>query len=248
MSRRSRFAAIASTCALILVLAPPARAEPPTLLSVGQSTGRITATFRVPAGGLADRVEVSTRPDVGPDGSFVEVFHEEELLDDARWRSEIRFRPGTYHVHVSSSDFRCDTCPSREWSAVLSVEVMPILPLAGLYAGPVGDFGARIKFRLAPDALSITDVILTYELDCSVASIRRRHEFEAIPVRNGTFAARGTIRFRGGARESILFTGKLSPPRRASGRFRSILRIPRIGRCIPFTQSSRGLLWSALRR
>jgi hypothetical protein len=248
MCSLARYAASAGALALVLAVAAPAQAAPPALLSVGQSAGRITATFQVPPGGQSNTVEVSRRPDVGPDGSFVDVLHDESLLDDSSWTSEIRFDPGVYYVHVSSSDFLCDDCPPREWSAVLPVEVLPILPLPGLYSGPVGDFGSRIKFRLARDAASVTGVTITYELDCAVGSIRRRHGFDVIPVRDGTFAARAKIRFRGGARESISLTGKLTPPRRASGRFKSILSIPRIGRCIPFTQGRRGLAWSTLKR
>ena len=234
--------------ALLLSAAAPAHAAPPTLVSVGQSTGRITATFLVAPSAQADSVEVSTRPDIGPDGSFAEVVHDESLQSDSTWTSEIRFNPGVYYVHVSSNDFVCEDCPRREWSAVMPVEVLPILPLAGLYSGPVGDFGSRIKLRLASDFASIRAVTITYELDCRGGSIRRRHAFDVVPVRNGTFTARTKIRFGGGARESISLTGKFTPPRRASGRFKSILRIPGIGTCIPFTQGSRGLAWSALKR
>jgi hypothetical protein len=248
MSRRGGHALGVAVLALALAMAAPAQAEPPTLLSVSQSVGRIKATFVVPPDGQSDRVEVSRRPDVGPDGSFVEVLHEETLIEDDSWTSEIRFLPGVYYVHVSSNDFGCEGCPPREWSAVLPVEVLPILPLAGTYSGPVGDFGSRIKFRLARDGMSLRALTLTYELECSVATIRRRHAFDVVAIRNGEFTARARIRFRGGARESISVTGKLSPPRRASGRFKSILSIPRIGRCTPFTQGRRGLAWSALRR
>ena len=248
VSRARLLTALAAACLPLLALAAPAQAAPPTLLTVGQSVGRIKATYQVPPGGQAESVEVSTRPDVGPDGSFVDAVHQETLIDDSSWTSEIRFAPGLYYVHVSANDFECDACPTREWSAVLPVQVLPILPLPGTYAGPIGDFGDRIKFRLASDAKSVKSLTVTYDLECRVGTIRRKSVFDVVPVRDGKFTARARIRFRGGARESLSVTGQLKPPRRASGRFKSILSIPGIGRCIPFTQHSNGLAWSALQR
>jgi hypothetical protein len=240
--------AFVAAAVLTLSAAAPAVAAPPALLSVGQSSGRITASFQLPADGQADVVQVSRRPDVGPDGSFVAIVHEDTLFDDSTWTSRIRFSPGLYYVHVAANDLGCNGCPEREWSAVRPVQVLPVLPVAGLYTGRIGDFGDRISFRVSRGATSVRRVTLKYELECRIGVVRRRHVFGGLPVRNGRFGVRARVRFPGGVRETLSLTGKLHPPRRASGRFKSIMRVPRVGRCKPVTQGRRGLAWSARHR
>jgi hypothetical protein len=253
--RRVAVTAIAA-CALLVGLPPLATAEPPTLLTASVSRGHISATWDLPAGSESDTVEVSTRPDTEGEGEFRYPDDIEVLTgDQTRWTSEMRFGPGTYYVHVSSSNFDCDDCPVFEWSNVKRVTIrggsVPrtprTRPIPGLYAGPLGDLGKRIRFRLAGNRRSVRRVRVSFTLNCPRAGLfDQQVRIPRIRVRRGRFSFRERSR-RGRNSASISLRGRFVGRRRARGRFN--LRIRQQGiRCRVLFGGRRGLRWTATRR
>ena len=90
-----------------LVLASPAAAVPPTLLSVGQSNRHPFASFSTPRAFIA-ATYLSTKPDRGSDGGFLEEnIKAVDILTDSeiqsgQWSYESPIDPGTYWVMVGA--------------------------------------------------------------------------------------------------------------------------------------------------
>jgi hypothetical protein len=111
-----------------LALAQGASAAAPTLVSVTQSGGRVSARWTLPPGGATWTVEVAKAPAVDEDGYFLadnvvdaQVFFSDTSVTS--WTSDETLPAGTYYVHLSGADQQCATCPVPEWSAVKSVTV-----------------------------------------------------------------------------------------------------------------------------
>jgi hypothetical protein len=73
-------------------------------------------------------VEVASSSAVDVDGGFlaanvvdVDTFLPGTTLTS--WTGSVPLDPGTYYVHVASSDLACATCPSYEWSAAKTLVV-----------------------------------------------------------------------------------------------------------------------------
>jgi hypothetical protein len=109
-----------------LALAPSALAAPPTLGTVTQAAGKVTAAWTLPAGGQVWTVEVSRSSGVDSDGYFdADDVVDNDVFVDSRttWTSDEVLAAGTYYVHVSGWDRNCATCPIPEWSSVRTVTV-----------------------------------------------------------------------------------------------------------------------------
>ena len=251
LKRRAKLVAVAG-CGLAMALPAAAETAAPTLTSASQSGGRISAEWTLPEGSQADTLELSRRPEVEGEGEFrspdeIVVLGERQT----RWTSSRRFGSGTWYVHVSSSDPDCDDCPVFEWSNVRRVVVprgAAPKPRPGLYAGPLGDLGDRIRFRLAANRRSIRKVRARFKLKCSRAGIfEQRLRIPRLRVRKGRFARTVTER-RGRSYGRISLRGRFRPPRRAAGRLNVVVRDPAVGRCRILFGGRRGLRWTATRR
>jgi hypothetical protein len=116
-----------------LALPSAAQAAPPTLLSVGQNNGRITATWTIPKGMAMDYVEAGTSAAVTPQGDFplANTAVAESLGDfQTTYESTHQIGAGTYFVHASAFDTtKCKTGEEPdcvdEWSNMLTVTVPP---------------------------------------------------------------------------------------------------------------------------
>jgi hypothetical protein len=114
-----------------LALPSAVQATPPTLLSVGQSDGRITATWTIPKGMAMDYIEAGTSATVTPPGDFpLANTAVAELVGDFQtsYTSTHQIGPGTYFVHVSAFDTtKCKSGDEPdcvdEWSNMLTVTV-----------------------------------------------------------------------------------------------------------------------------
>jgi hypothetical protein len=100
----------------------------PTLLSVGEdSTGHATATWSVPPGYTSDFIEVASNPTTDSDGWFLDRYFEDfdELNpDQMSWRSDFRYGPGDYYVHLSGCPppSQDPGCTGYYWSNILKLE------------------------------------------------------------------------------------------------------------------------------
>lgn len=113
--------------ALVLGGLPTAAgATPPTLTSVSQTSGHITATWTLAPGTEARVIEAATDPATGSDGYFfsenVKRFSTLETTQTS-YTATYANDPGTYYVHVASYDPNCTSCPVREWSNVMTVTI-----------------------------------------------------------------------------------------------------------------------------
>jgi hypothetical protein len=116
-----------------LVLPGAAQATTPTLTSVGQSDGRITATWTIPPGMAMDYIEAGISTVVTPHGDFplANTAVAESLGDfQTTYTSTHQIAPGTYFVHASAFDTKkCKTGDEPdcvdEWSNMLTVTVPP---------------------------------------------------------------------------------------------------------------------------
>jgi hypothetical protein len=128
---------ISSRLALLLLLvsfgasliAPPvAVSAPATLLSVGQTSRHLTATWSLPPGAQSRVIEAATSPAAGSDGYFftenVSLFDLPESIATTH-TSTHQMSPGFYYVHVATQQEGCMECPIREWSNVLTLVVPP---------------------------------------------------------------------------------------------------------------------------
>jgi hypothetical protein len=103
-----RAVAAAAVVAASLALVPAAAAGPPTLLTVTQANGVISATWSLPPDGAeSSEVEIATDPAVDADGHFRwETAVVYDALDDPAQTSYTwplaPLPAGTYYVHVSS--------------------------------------------------------------------------------------------------------------------------------------------------
>ena len=116
---------------LIAVLAllpfpPGASAAAPSLTTVTQSGGKVSAKWTLPPAGQVWTIEVSKTSAVDSDGYFLTTdVVDTEIFVDTRtsWTSDVVLPAGTYYVHVSGADPGCATCPVPEWSTVKTVVV-----------------------------------------------------------------------------------------------------------------------------
>jgi hypothetical protein len=116
-----------------LVLPAAVQAAPPTLLSVGQNNGRITATWTIPKGMAMDYIEGGVSTAVEPQGDFplANTAVAESLGDfQTTYESTHQIGAGTYFVHASAFDTtKCKTGDEPdcvdEWSNMLPVTVPP---------------------------------------------------------------------------------------------------------------------------
>jgi hypothetical protein len=106
----------------VLPLAVPSRA--PVLLSAGERSGHITASWTLPFGMENDYIEVATSPDVYrsglPRGGYLaENVVLDDLLghDDDYYESDVQLPSGTYYVHVA--DYSPATCPTVDATTCL---------------------------------------------------------------------------------------------------------------------------------
>lgn len=246
-TRRAPAIAALAVAALLVVAAPPALAEPPTLLSAGHESRYPTASWSLAPGAEAASIELASNPATSGDGRFVDPELSEALFGpETSWEGEEQLGYGTYHVHVGSR--QCDagtgTCGPIEWSNVLTFTIPVPVPQPGRYTGST-DFGDRIRFVLSRDLTQLTRVTVTFDLDCTRASGRLQVGLGSLPVVGNEFEVTGRLRFRGGGRLTVRFEGRLRPPRRAIGKLDVRGRLPGAGRCkLPFGAE----IWRALRR
>ena len=108
------------------VLPASVEAAPPILLSVGHTSGHLTAEWSLPPGVQPRVIEAATSPETGSDGYFFEEnVAEFETLQDFQtsFVASDRMDPGTYYVHVAGYDDSCLECDVREFSAVMAVTI-----------------------------------------------------------------------------------------------------------------------------
>jgi hypothetical protein len=107
--------------------APSAVAAPPALLTAGATDLHATATWSLPAGVEAKLVEVASSPSVDADGYFqADTLEAGAVLTPSQtaWTDAYQLEPSrTYYLHVGGSDTGCGSCPSVEFSNVLSFSV-----------------------------------------------------------------------------------------------------------------------------
>jgi hypothetical protein len=255
---KGRSASVALALLSLPLLAAPAHAAAPTLLTAGQQSRHLNATWSLPPGVSAAEVEVSTRPTPAPDGSFASFLDTEPVGgSQTSWRSEDAFGAGTYYVHVAGNDLGCMNCPPTEWSNVLQVVIPRPLPKAGRYSGRTEFPDSKpISFTLSPSLKSVRRLKVTYELDCSrggfpTGELRGSATFVPLPVRaDGSFSrvAHFGVIFRGGGPRgsvTLTVTGRLRPPERATGTLRARAALGGGERCASFP--IRIANWSARR-
>jgi hypothetical protein len=253
-----RIASVALALLSVPLVAGQAQAAAPTLLTAGQQSLHLNATWSLPPGVSAAEVEISTGPALAADGSFASIRDSEPLSAGATsWRSSDTFAPGTYYVHVAGNDLGCATCPPTEWSNVLQVVIPRPVPKAGRYSGRTEFPDSKpISFTLSPSLKSVRRLKVTYELDCSrggfpTGELRGSATFVPLPVRaDGTFsrvAHFGVIFRPAGPRGSVTLTikGRLRPPERATGTLRARAALGGGERCASFP--IRIANWSARR-
>ena len=105
--------------------APQALAAPPVLLSAGTTPDlQTTASWALPPGVRAEFIEVATSPAVDADGYFpYSSLAAGDVLAPSQtsWTDVFSLDAGrTYYVHVGGEDTTCGSCPSVEFSNVLS--------------------------------------------------------------------------------------------------------------------------------
>src|SRR5262245_14112779 len=130
---RPRWLTLVIAALAAVMWASPARAAPPTLLSVEHVKRHPKATWTLAPGAQARVIEIATSPEAGSDGYFftenVKVF---DTLEDTQtqWLDSDALDTGTYYVHVASFDPSCgyNTCPGREWSNVLVLRIVNSRP------------------------------------------------------------------------------------------------------------------------
>ena len=251
-------AALMLAVASALSFAASTSAAPPTLVSVGQSSRHLTATWTLPPGVTAEEVEYSHSSDTDADGEFEDMLDMDTLgAAQTSWRSDEVMSPGTYWIHVSGSDLNCEACDVEEWSNAMKV-VIPVPPAkTGRYSGrtEVPDSKA-ISFTLSSNRRYVRSLKVSYDLDCS------RGAFPAGELRGSTLfktplaihrdltfsrVAHFGIAFRNGPRGSVTLTvkGKLRPPTRATGTLRARAALSGGIRCRNFFGT---VAWTALRK
>ena len=114
MGRGLRLLILGAVACSAAAHASSALAQPPTLLTVGQTDRHPTATWALPPGVIARVVEVATSTSSGSDGYFfsenVKAF---STLSETQtsWTYGFQLDPGTYYVHVGGYDQPCLPCP-----------------------------------------------------------------------------------------------------------------------------------------
>jgi hypothetical protein len=120
----SRRIALIAGILVALAAAPDALAAAPTLLTAGQTNGHATATWSLPAGELAQQVEVSLVTSTDTSGAFRFVETGATLTAaQTSWTDTAAIEPGTYYLHVGGTDSTCTTSCPTEWSAIKSFTV-----------------------------------------------------------------------------------------------------------------------------
>jgi hypothetical protein len=120
-----RCAFLASVGAALL-FASPAVAAPPVLTSVSHVSRHPAATWTLPPGVLSRVAEVATSPETSTDGYFfsenVKAF---DTLEDTQtnWLYNSQLDPGVYYVHIAGFDSSCGSCPVREFSQIMTLEI-----------------------------------------------------------------------------------------------------------------------------
>jgi hypothetical protein len=112
----------------LLFVSPGALAAPPTLVSVGQTSRHLTATWSLAPGAESRVIEAARSPNTGSDGYFFEenVVHLGTLESaHTSYVSTSQVEAGFYYVHVASFQTGCSTCPVREWSNILTITIPP---------------------------------------------------------------------------------------------------------------------------
>jgi hypothetical protein len=113
-----------------MLVAGPAQAAPPTLLTVGQQNRHAAATFTAPGADFGT-IYIATGPYRATDGSFLNEnvetsdFLTADELQYGAWLDESQIDPGHYFVMLSTSDFDCgesSTC-SDGFSEVKMLDV-----------------------------------------------------------------------------------------------------------------------------
>jgi hypothetical protein len=119
--------AVVAALTLGLLLAAPAAARAPVIVSVGQQDRFANATWTLPRGVEASFVEVATDPEVSEFGYFRQrhLVQFDALRPNAAsyQDTEVRLNPGTYYIHVAGEDRANKQCPPREFSAIMKLVI-----------------------------------------------------------------------------------------------------------------------------
>jgi hypothetical protein len=117
--------AVVAALTLGLLLAAPAAARAPVLLTVGQQDRYANATWTLPPGVRASFVEVAQDPEVTEFGYFRYLFDFEAMSPNATSYQETKTRldPGTYYLHIGGEDRANPQCPPREFSAIMKLVI-----------------------------------------------------------------------------------------------------------------------------
>ena len=142
----ARTLAFATAFLAMLILPSLASAlGPPTILAVGQVQHHATVSWALPAGSVSRGIEISDSPAVASDGAFFsDRVRSADSITEAQttYTSTGVLDPGTYYIHVAAYVPNCDTCPSYEWSAIVTLVIQPgIQPVvegSGVLTGPGG--------------------------------------------------------------------------------------------------------------
>jgi hypothetical protein len=101
---------------------PPA----PTLVSVGQTSRHITASWTLGPGTQSSVIEVAGKPDTYQGGYFLDenTFYDELSPSQTTYESPGQFPPGVYYVNVAAYDPSCPFC-GASFSSVGQVTLPP---------------------------------------------------------------------------------------------------------------------------
>jgi hypothetical protein len=221
--------------AAMLLGSVTAEARPPVLTSVGQDTGRITATWSLPDQVQSRFIEISTTPTVvGPGqlnaGYFTPqgnvksfaAFHGSETS----FKDQLTMPPGTYYVHVAGEDFSChfSSCPGREFSEIMAVSFSG--PGVGSGGGGGGGGGGSSDKRSPAVTLSAGHLQRVGRLKVAV-KIDEPGSVAATAKVNTSQGAASVYRFRSGAKKvkaNVRATLRLKISKRKLAALKRVLR------------------------
>jgi hypothetical protein len=151
-----------------LVFPAGAFAAAPALLTVGQISGHLTATWSLPPGVEARVAEAAVNPARSSDGYF---FFENVLAagsfdtltsTQTTWTDSFQNDPGTYYIHIAGWDRSCSACPVREFSQMM----VATIPGPGVVAPPPA--------APAPPAAPLADCIVPNVRGLTLRTARTR--------------------------------------------------------------------------